>query len=214
MRVEGVDYDKRRADLAVARHHRRRQADHAVQRRGREFAFLRTGSAASRVRGHAQALRRLVPARARRRLQRGPADGARAPHQFLRNDTNTPDVPSGYPFPMFQLKRTPFHERTSKLCLPQNWRRWAGYIVAGSYDLHARSRVLGDPRRGGADRRLAADEVHDRRPRRRAPAAQAHAARHLQDGGRPGLLHRLVRRRRQAARRRHDLAPRRKHASA
>jgi aminomethyltransferase len=36
---------------------------------------------------------------------------------------------------MLQLKRTPFHERTSNLCLPQNWRRWAGYIVAGSYDL-------------------------------------------------------------------------------
>ncbi|HXF86400.1 MAG TPA: aminomethyltransferase family protein [Anaerolineales bacterium] len=36
---------------------------------------------------------------------------------------------------MFKLKTTPFHERTSKLCLPQNWRRWAGYIVAGSYDL-------------------------------------------------------------------------------
>ncbi|HJR78908.1 MAG TPA: aminomethyltransferase family protein, partial [Anaerolineales bacterium] len=29
----------------------------------------------------------------------------------------------------------PFHERTSKLCLPQNWRRWAGYLVAGSYEL-------------------------------------------------------------------------------
>ena len=36
---------------------------------------------------------------------------------------------------MFQLKTTPFHERTSKLCLPQNWRRWAGYLVVGSYDL-------------------------------------------------------------------------------
>lgn len=36
---------------------------------------------------------------------------------------------------MFQLKNTPFHERTSKLCLPQNWRRWAGYLVVGSYDL-------------------------------------------------------------------------------
>jgi len=36
---------------------------------------------------------------------------------------------------MFQLKRTPFHERTSALCLPQNWRRWAGYIVVGSYEL-------------------------------------------------------------------------------
>jgi aminomethyltransferase len=36
---------------------------------------------------------------------------------------------------MFELKRTPFHERTSRLSLPQNWRRWAGYIVVGSYDL-------------------------------------------------------------------------------
>ena len=37
---------------------------------------------------------------------------------------------------MFQLKRTPFHERTAALSLPQNWRRWAGHIVVGSYDLH------------------------------------------------------------------------------
>ena len=36
---------------------------------------------------------------------------------------------------MFGLKRTPFQERTEKLCLPQNWRRWAGYVSAGSYEL-------------------------------------------------------------------------------
>jgi aminomethyltransferase len=36
---------------------------------------------------------------------------------------------------MFELKRTPFHERTHALCQPQNWRRWAGYLVAGSYEL-------------------------------------------------------------------------------
>ena len=36
---------------------------------------------------------------------------------------------------MFQLRTTPFQERTSKLCLPQNWRRWAGYLVVGSYEL-------------------------------------------------------------------------------
>ena len=36
---------------------------------------------------------------------------------------------------MHQLKRTPFHERKSRLSLPQNWRRWAGYITVGSYDL-------------------------------------------------------------------------------
>ena len=33
---------------------------------------------------------------------------------------------------MLQLKRTPFHERTSALSLAQNWRRWAGHIVLGS----------------------------------------------------------------------------------
>ena len=36
---------------------------------------------------------------------------------------------------LYQLKRTPFHARTSALCLPQNWRRWAGHIAVGSYDL-------------------------------------------------------------------------------
>ena len=36
---------------------------------------------------------------------------------------------------MFNLKTTPFHDRTSILCQPQNWRRWAGYIVVGSYEL-------------------------------------------------------------------------------
>ncbi len=36
---------------------------------------------------------------------------------------------------MIELKHTPFHERTSKLCQPQNWRRWAGYLVVGSYEL-------------------------------------------------------------------------------
>jgi len=34
-----------------------------------------------------------------------------------------------------ELKRTPFHERTSRLSVAQNWRRWAGHIVAGSYEL-------------------------------------------------------------------------------
>ena len=33
------------------------------------------------------------------------------------------------------LKTTPFHERTSALCDSHAWRRWAGYIVASSYEL-------------------------------------------------------------------------------
>ena len=36
---------------------------------------------------------------------------------------------------MQRLRHTPFHERTAPLCQPQNWRRWAGYLVAGSYEL-------------------------------------------------------------------------------
>ncbi len=33
------------------------------------------------------------------------------------------------------LRGTPLHPRTSALCEAQNWRRWSGYIVAGSYEL-------------------------------------------------------------------------------
>jgi aminomethyltransferase len=33
------------------------------------------------------------------------------------------------------LKTTPFHERTSALCQSHAWRRWAGHIVASSYEL-------------------------------------------------------------------------------
>ncbi len=33
------------------------------------------------------------------------------------------------------LRDTPFHSRTGALCQSQNWRRWAGYVVAGSYEL-------------------------------------------------------------------------------
>jgi aminomethyltransferase len=33
------------------------------------------------------------------------------------------------------LRTTPFHSRTAPLCQAQNWRRWAGYVVASSYDL-------------------------------------------------------------------------------
>ncbi|UCC71445.1 MAG: aminomethyltransferase family protein [Gemmatimonadota bacterium] len=33
------------------------------------------------------------------------------------------------------LRGTPFHERTAPLCQAQNWRRWAGYLAASSYEL-------------------------------------------------------------------------------
>jgi aminomethyltransferase len=33
------------------------------------------------------------------------------------------------------LKHTPFHDRTAALCVSHAWRRWAGYVVASSYEL-------------------------------------------------------------------------------
>jgi aminomethyltransferase len=33
------------------------------------------------------------------------------------------------------LKTTPFHPRTAALCASHSWRRWAGYVVASSYEL-------------------------------------------------------------------------------
>ncbi len=33
------------------------------------------------------------------------------------------------------LKATPFHERTAALCVSHAWRRWAGHVVASSYEL-------------------------------------------------------------------------------
>jgi len=34
------------------------------------------------------------------------------------------------------LRVTPFHSRTAALCQAQNWRRWAGYLSASSYELN------------------------------------------------------------------------------
>ncbi|MFQ5705796.1 MAG: aminomethyl transferase family protein, partial [Gemmatimonadales bacterium] len=36
---------------------------------------------------------------------------------------------------LWKLRETPVHSRTSALCQSRNWRRWAGYMVAGSYEL-------------------------------------------------------------------------------
>src|SRR3954469_22719298 len=33
------------------------------------------------------------------------------------------------------LKMTPFHARTAALCASHAWRRWAGHVVASSYEL-------------------------------------------------------------------------------
>jgi len=65
-----------------------------------------------------------LASRARRRRRAGRAGLSRTAHCH--------DRP---PMSLQELKRTPFHERISRLSLPQNYRRWAGYITVGSYDL-------------------------------------------------------------------------------
>ncbi|MBW1883956.1 MAG: aminomethyl transferase family protein, partial [Deltaproteobacteria bacterium] len=32
-------------------------------------------------------------------------------------------------------RKTPFHARTSELCISQNWQEWSGYFSAESYAL-------------------------------------------------------------------------------
>lgn len=36
---------------------------------------------------------------------------------------------------MESLRKSPFHQRTSALCQSHNWRHWAGFLSAGSYEL-------------------------------------------------------------------------------
>ncbi len=121
---------------------------------------------------------------------------------------------SAEPYSLYKLKRTPFHERIAPLCLPQNWRRWGGCITVGSYD-------LGIDREYWAIRDAAA--LIDVSPLMKYLIEGPDAARLLDRiitrdiarlADRAGLLHRLVRRRGQAARRRHGHAPRRADASA
>src|SRR5438874_1347428 len=43
--------------------------------------------------------------------------------------------PRGNPDHPMSLRTTPFHARTGPLSEGQAWRRWAGYVVASSYEL-------------------------------------------------------------------------------
>ena len=69
----------------------------------------------------------------------------------------------------------------------------------------SRARIQRDPQRRGADRRLAALQIPRHRRRRRALVDRL-ITRDVEDGGRPGLLHAVVRRARQGDRRRHGVA--------
>jgi glycine cleavage system aminomethyltransferase T len=95
-----------------------------------------------------------------------------------------------------QLKHTPFHERTSRLSIAQNWRRWAGHIVVGSYDLQIDHEYWAI-RDGAAliDISPLMKYLIEGKDAARL-LNKVTTARYLQDGGRSGLLYRLVRRRR------------------
>src|SRR3954466_12730622 len=53
-----------------------------------------------------------------------------APTSTSRGTSRSPSLSS-----KAMLKTTPFHERTSALCVSHAWRRWAGHVVASSYEL-------------------------------------------------------------------------------
>src|SRR5512135_3471778 len=53
----------------------------------------------------------------------------------VQQSTGAPSGPVSMTGALPRLRTTPFHPRTSALCQAQNWRRWAGYLVAGSYEL-------------------------------------------------------------------------------
>ena len=103
---------------------------------------------------------------------------------------------------------TPFHPRTSALCESMSWREWAGYFAVSAYEAN-------HEREYNAIRNAAA--LIDVSPlfkyrvsgtRRDAPRRPHRHARRAEDGRGPGVLHELVRRRRQGDRRRHRLAAR------
>ena len=73
------------------------------------------------------------PARSRSDSDRVGA-GSPAPGYGVRRERLVPELSTAH-HPLYQLRRTPFHARTSALCLPHNWRRWGGCIAVGSYDL-------------------------------------------------------------------------------
>ena len=107
------------------------------------------------------------------------------------------------------LKFTPFHARTAPLNAGQAWRRWAGYVVASSYELlHERE----------YDAIRSAAALLDVSPLYKYSITGRDAAKLLdrvitRDVAKlklgPGALHALVRRRRQGDRRRHGHPPRR-----
>ena len=101
---------------------------------------------------------------------------------------------------------TPVHERTFPLCESLNYREWSGYYTVSAYESHHEHEY-------NAIRNAAAlidvsplFKYMVTGPGRRAAGRSADHARRLEDGGRAGLLHAVVRRARQGDRRRHGVA--------
>ena len=96
-----------------------------------------------------------------------------------------------------------FHARTLELCESLNYRDWAGYYAVSAYETHHEHEY-------NAIRNACAlidiSPLYKYRvvgPGRDAARQSRDHARRVEDGGRPGLLHAVVRRGRQGDRRRH-----------
>ena len=97
---------------------------------------------------------------------------------------------------------TPFQPRIDALMKTEDWYNWAGYQRA-AFAVGRGARIFRHPQPGGAVRHLADGQIPHRRPGRRGLPQPRHPARRREAEARPRPLHRLVRRRRPCARRRH-----------
>ena len=92
------------------------------------------------------------------------------------------------------IKTTPFHPRLSELNTTGLYGHWSGHLSAAALHRRAEARVLRGPQQRRRLRHLAALQVLDPGPRRRALARRRLHPRHPHLPARPRAVHDLVRR--------------------
>ena len=84
------------------------------------------------------------------------------------------------------IKKTPFHDRLEQLNTTHRWGHWSGYLSALRYDMSRQARVLRGPQQRRLLRHVAAVQVLDPRPRRRAVPRRRDDPRHPARAGPAG----------------------------